>query len=83
MLQREIQQYQETAKKEKILNHFQPVGEFDLVECGYESDDQFEKLRLVEGSCLILNTLILFFSIVYVNLKNFCFIFILVIKTFF
>ena len=54
----------------KVLKRFKPLREDELVECGYLSDDQFERLRLAEGSCLILHTLVLFFSIIYVSTKT-------------
>ena len=53
------------ANRKKILNRFQPVQEDEIVECGYESDSLFEKLRLIQGSCLVLNVLILIFSVIY------------------
>ena len=49
----------------KILDRFLPVQEDELVECGFDSDNQFERLRLIEGSCLVLNGLIFIFSIIY------------------
>lgn len=49
----------------KILTRFVPIKKDELVESGYESKVQFQRLKVVELSCLVLNVIIFVFSIVY------------------
>lgn len=54
------------SKTGKLLTLFQNLKEDELVECGYDSEIEFKRLKNIEGSCLILNTFILFLNFAYV-----------------
>lgn len=56
-------------QKKKLLNYFVPVREDELIECGHDSENQFRRLKNIEGSCLILNSTILVFCFLYYEMN--------------